>query len=198
MSHVLVMMIFLSVCPLPAYCRREKAYSHSVVHRKRNRDRCLSRSRRKRPASASTCWGRRNGRFPIPKRDNRGMPKIRLHKGLSHKQVSAIAKQTLASRGVKVGRPRIGDKMPDGSIYAGVSPETGTPLSTGFSSFAPSPGSGLRPFGFCAALPPRIQPIARALQEKNEFNFYERPRYRGRQDRTPMSHSSRDSIQSAL
>ena len=58
------------------------------------------------------------------------MPKIRLHKGLSHKQVSAIAKQTLASRGVKVGRPRIGDKMLDGSIYAGISPETGTPLYT--------------------------------------------------------------------
>ena len=58
------------------------------------------------------------------------MPKIRLHKGLSHKQVSASAKQTLASRGVKVGRLRIRDKMLDGSIYARVSPDTGTPLYT--------------------------------------------------------------------
>jgi xanthine/CO dehydrogenase XdhC/CoxF family maturation factor len=32
------MMIFLSVCPHPASCRREKAYFHAVVHRKRDRD----------------------------------------------------------------------------------------------------------------------------------------------------------------
>src|SRR6266849_6513932 len=32
----------------------------------------------------------------------------------------------------------------------------------------------------------------------NQFSFYERPRYRGRQDRTPMSHNSQDSIRAEL
>jgi hypothetical protein len=38
MSHVLVMMNFISVCPYPTSCRHETAYFHGVVHRKRDRD----------------------------------------------------------------------------------------------------------------------------------------------------------------
>ena len=52
--------------------------------------------------------------------------KVRLHKGLSHQQVAKVADQTLASRGVKPTEP--GDKMSDGSIYAGISPDTGKPM----------------------------------------------------------------------
>ena len=54
--------------------------------------------------------------------------KIRLHKGLSHKEVVTIAEETLASRGVKPLQP--GDAMPDGTIFAGKSPDTRKPLYT--------------------------------------------------------------------
>jgi hypothetical protein len=52
--------------------------------------------------------------------------KISLHKGLSHEEVAAIAQQTLTSGGYK--GLEIGHKMPDGSIYAGESPDTGKPM----------------------------------------------------------------------
>ena len=52
--------------------------------------------------------------------------KVRLHKGLSHEEVAKVAEQTLASRGVEPPEP--GDKMSDGSIYAGISPDTGKPM----------------------------------------------------------------------
>lgn len=51
---------------------------------------------------------------------------IRLRKGLSREEVTAAAKETLASRGIKVPEP--GDAMPDGTIYAGVSPDRGKPM----------------------------------------------------------------------
>jgi len=56
------------------------------------------------------------------------MKKIRLHKGVSHDEAAAIAKQTLTSRGVK--QPEPGDVMPDGTKFAGISPETHKPLYT--------------------------------------------------------------------
>jgi len=37
-----------------------------------------------------------------------------------------------------------------------------------------------------------------APTNKMKISFYERPRYRGRQDRAPMSHSSQDSIRDEL
>lgn len=51
------------------------------------------------------------------------MKKVRLHQGLSHEEVKEIAKETLIGHGFK--RAQIGDKMPDGTIYAGHSPDTG-------------------------------------------------------------------------
>lgn len=54
--------------------------------------------------------------------------KVRLHKGLSHKEVVTIAEQTLASGGVKPLQP--GDAMPDGTIYAGKSPDKRKPMYT--------------------------------------------------------------------
>lgn len=50
--------------------------------------------------------------------------KIRLNKStLSNEEITEIAKETLIGHGFK--RAQIGDKMPDGTIYAGVSPDTG-------------------------------------------------------------------------
>ena len=50
--------------------------------------------------------------------------KIRLHKStLSNEEVTEIAKETLIGHGFK--RAQIGDKMADGTIYAGFSPDTG-------------------------------------------------------------------------
>ena len=52
------------------------------------------------------------------------MKKIRLHKStLSNEEITEIAKETLIGHGFK--RAEIGDKMADGTIYAGVSPDTG-------------------------------------------------------------------------
>ena len=67
------------------------------------------------------------------------MKKIRLHKPLSNADTKRIAKQTLTSGGFadqptadaggeEPVQARIGAIMPDGSVYAGVSPETGKPL----------------------------------------------------------------------
>lgn len=84
------------------------------------------------------------GDMALPKKQ------IRLHKGLPQEVVAKIAEETLASRGVKPPEP--GDKMPDGSIYAGISPDTGKPMYTrdedqGFGTF----GSGTSGFeGFAA------------------------------------------------
>lgn len=52
------------------------------------------------------------------------MKKIRLHKGLSHEAIADIAEQTRVSGGA----PQIGDKMPDGTIYAGISPDSSGPM----------------------------------------------------------------------
>ena len=43
--------------------------------------------------------GRTCRRFLIPKRDNRAVPKIRLHKGLSHKQVVGCTVRAHSSNG---------------------------------------------------------------------------------------------------
>jgi len=57
------------------------------------------------------------------------MKRIRLHKStLSNEDLTAIAEQTLTNGGYK--GPRIGDTMSDGTIYAGISPETGKPIYT--------------------------------------------------------------------
>ncbi len=81
------------------------------------------------------------------------MPKIELHKGLSKKQVSAIARQTLASCDAlpRRRRLRLGDTMPDGSIYAGISPDTGIPF---YATPADAPGLYLFPeaIDYAAAL----------------------------------------------
>lgn len=51
------------------------------------------------------------------------MKKIRLRQGLSHEEITEMAEETLIGHGYK--RAQIGDKMPDGTIYAGHSPDTG-------------------------------------------------------------------------
>jgi|SRR5579864_8757417 len=56
------------------------------------------------------------------------MKKIRLHRALSGKEAAAIARETLASRGIKPPEP--GDVMPDGTIFAGLSPDTGKSMYT--------------------------------------------------------------------
>lgn len=67
------------------------------------------------------------------------MKKVRLHKPLSNADTKRIAKRTLMKGGFAEqptadagGReqvqPRIGAIMPDGAVYAGLSPENGRPL----------------------------------------------------------------------
>ena len=68
--------------------------------------------------------------------------KIRLHKGLSRKEVVTIAEQTLVSGGVKPLQP--GDVMPDGTIYAGKSPDKRKPMYT-------TPADAPQPMDFRAA-----------------------------------------------
>ena len=48
--------------------------------------------------------------------------KISLHKGLSRDEVATVAEQTLISGGYEPPQP--GDTMPDGTKFAGVSPDT--------------------------------------------------------------------------
>jgi hypothetical protein len=52
--------------------------------------------------------------------------KIRLNKTLSKEAISAMASDTLHAGGWV--EPKIGDKMPDGTVFAGISPETNKPM----------------------------------------------------------------------
>jgi hypothetical protein len=67
--------------------------------------------------------------------------KIRLNRPLSNEDTSAIAKRTLASGGYDArrgtaraapagGEPPIGAIMPDGTVCAGISPDSGKPMYT--------------------------------------------------------------------
>ncbi len=56
-----------------------------------------------------------------------GRPNIRLNKMLSKEAITAISSETLQAGGwveAAPAEPKIGDKMPDGTVYVGVSPET--------------------------------------------------------------------------
>ena len=58
------------------------------------------------------------------------MKTIRLHRTASKETISAMASATLKNGGwlevpPVTAEPKVGDKMPDGTIYAGVSPDTG-------------------------------------------------------------------------
>src|SRR5579863_2979613 len=60
------------------------------------------------------------------------MGKVRLCRGLSKEAVGAIASETLHSRGIDPAklRPLVGTVMPDGTIYAGDSPDAGNAMYT--------------------------------------------------------------------
>jgi hypothetical protein len=57
--------------------------------------------------------------------------KIRLNKTLSKETTSAMASETLRSGGwveAPPAEPKVGDKMPDGTVLAGISPDTNKPM----------------------------------------------------------------------
>jgi len=57
--------------------------------------------------------------------------KFRLNKPLSKETISAMASETLQAGGRDEAPPaeaKIGDKMPDGTVFAGISPETNKPM----------------------------------------------------------------------
>jgi len=57
--------------------------------------------------------------------------KIRLNKTLSKETISAMAAATLQTSGwveAPAAEPNIGDNMPDGTVFAGVSPDTNKPM----------------------------------------------------------------------
>src|SRR5438105_898104 len=59
--------------------------------------------------------------------------KIKLNKTLSRETISAMASDTLHAGGwveVTPAEPQVGDQMPDGTVYAGISPETNKPMYT--------------------------------------------------------------------
>jgi len=65
---------------------------------------------------------------PAPNND---IKKLRLNKPLSKETISAMAFDTLRAGGwveAPPPEPKIGDKMPDGTIYAGISPDTNKPM----------------------------------------------------------------------
>jgi len=57
--------------------------------------------------------------------------KLRLNKPLSKETISAMASDTLRSGGwveAPPPEPKVGDKMPDGTVLAGISPDTNKPM----------------------------------------------------------------------
>ena len=57
--------------------------------------------------------------------------KLRLNKPLSKETISAMASDTLRAGGwvePPPPEPKIGDKMPDGTVFAGISPDTNKPM----------------------------------------------------------------------
>src|SRR5579872_6560315 len=57
--------------------------------------------------------------------------KIKLNKTLSRETISAMASDTLHAGGwveAPPAEPKIGDKMPDGTILSGISPDTNKPM----------------------------------------------------------------------
>jgi hypothetical protein len=57
--------------------------------------------------------------------------KFRLNKPLSKETISAMASETLRSGGwvePPPPEPKVGDKMPDGTVLAGISPDTNKPM----------------------------------------------------------------------
>ncbi len=62
-----------------------------------------------------------------------GSKQIRLNKPLSKETISAMASDTLRASGwveAPPPEPKVGDKMPDGTVFAGISPETNEPMYT--------------------------------------------------------------------
>src|ERR1039458_10259614 len=60
-----------------------------------------------------------------------GIKQFRLNKPLSNETVSAMASDTLRAGGwvePPPPEPKIGDKMPDGTVLAGISPDTNKPM----------------------------------------------------------------------
>ena len=59
-----------------------------------------------------------------------GAKKIRLNFGaMSEQDISAMSSETLQAGGwVEAPEPEIGDKMPDGTVFAGISPDTSKPM----------------------------------------------------------------------
>jgi len=65
---------------------------------------------------------------PPPAHD---IKKLRLNKPLSRETISAMASETLHAGGwveAPPPEPKIGDKMPDGTVLAGISPDTNKPM----------------------------------------------------------------------
>jgi len=59
------------------------------------------------------------------------MKNIHLCSPMSKEKISAIASETLKAGGQvdpPLAEPKIGDQMPDGTIFAGISPETNQPM----------------------------------------------------------------------
>jgi hypothetical protein len=62
-----------------------------------------------------------------------GAKNIHLHSPPSKETIRAIASETLQAGGRAEdppAEPKIGDKMPDGTVYAGISPDTHKPMYT--------------------------------------------------------------------
>ncbi len=60
-----------------------------------------------------------------------GSKQIRLNKTLSKEAISAMASDTLRAGGwveAPPAEPKVGDKMPDGTVLAGISPDTNKPM----------------------------------------------------------------------
>ena len=65
---------------------------------------------------------------PAPSNDTKT---FRLNKPLSKETISALASETLRSGGwvePPPPEPKVGDKMPDGTVLAGISPDTNKPM----------------------------------------------------------------------
>jgi hypothetical protein len=75
---------------------------------------------------------RNTGTVPVISRaPTRNDKKIRLNRPLSKETVSAIASDTLRAGGwvePPPPEPKIGDKKPDGTVFAGISPDTNKPM----------------------------------------------------------------------